>query len=97
MQPAPVRVSANDHLPRVSRQSRPSANDKGDNEMIPGALHRSPGIYFKAEKNPRVTSARRPSMKILRPVITSNGIPNFRIRPVGSYSTSGMEKKGKKE
>ena len=28
-------------------------NDKGDNEMIPGAVHRSPGIYHTAEENPR--------------------------------------------
>jgi hypothetical protein len=25
------------------------ANDKDDNEMIPGALHGSPGIYFTTE------------------------------------------------
>ena len=29
------------HVPRVSRQSR---HDMGDNEMIPGAVHRSPDI-----------------------------------------------------
>jgi hypothetical protein len=40
------------HLPRVSRQSRPSTNDKGDNEMISGAVHRSPGIYLTAEETP---------------------------------------------
>ena len=27
------------------------ANDKGDNEMILGAVHRSPGICLKAEEN----------------------------------------------
>ena len=32
---------ANDHLLRMSHQS---ANDKGDNEMIPRAVHRSSGI-----------------------------------------------------
>ena len=36
---------AKDHLPLVLRQSRLSANDKGDNEMIPGIVYRSPGIY----------------------------------------------------
>ena len=25
---------------------------KDDNEMIPGAVHKSPGICFKAEENP---------------------------------------------
>ena len=29
------------------------ANDKGDNEMILGAVHRSPGICRTAEDNPR--------------------------------------------
>ena len=28
-------------------------NDIGDNEMIPGAMHRSPGICLTAEENPR--------------------------------------------
>ena len=43
---------ANVYLPRVPRQSRLLANDKGDNEIIPGAVHRSPGIYLAAEKTP---------------------------------------------
>ena len=38
--------------PRVSRQSRLSVSDKGDNDMISGAVNRSPGIYLKAEENP---------------------------------------------
>ena len=29
------------------------ANDKGDNEMILGAVHRFPGICLTAEENPR--------------------------------------------
>ena len=29
------------------------ANDKGDNEMILRAVHRSPGICLTAEENPR--------------------------------------------
>ena len=48
--PALVWFQAKGHLPRVSRQSRLSANDKGDNEMIPGAVHRAPGIYLTAEE-----------------------------------------------
>ena len=50
--PAPVRVSSQRPPPRVSLQSRLSGNDKGENEMIPGAVHRSPGIYFSSEENP---------------------------------------------
>ena len=34
---------ANGPVPRVSRMS---ANDKGDNDMIPRTVHRSPGIYL---------------------------------------------------
>ena len=30
-----------------------AANDKDDNEMILGAVHRSPGIFLTAEENPR--------------------------------------------
>ena len=52
--PAPVRVTIHYYLPRVSRQSRLSANDKGNNEMIPGAVHRSHGIYLTAEKTPGI-------------------------------------------
>ena len=29
------------------------ANDKGDNEIVLGAVHRSPGICLTAERNPR--------------------------------------------
>ena len=39
------------HLPRVSHQSSLMANDKGDNEVKPEAVHRSPGIYLAAEEN----------------------------------------------
>ena len=45
-------------LVRVLRPLAPSvasftsvANDKGDNEMISGAVHRSPGICFTAGQN----------------------------------------------
>ena len=38
---------AKGHLP----QSRLLANDKGDNEIRTEAVHRSPVIYFKDEKN----------------------------------------------
>ena len=54
------------HLPRVSRESRLSANDKGD-EIIPGAVNR---FFWEVKDlvklpyswdNPRKTSTRRPS------------------------------------
>ena len=37
------RLPANGHLPLVSRQSGLLTNDKGDNEVKPGAMHQSPG------------------------------------------------------
>ena len=43
---------APDLLSRMSRQSLLPANDKGDNSMMPRAVHRSPGTYLKAEENP---------------------------------------------
>ena len=43
---------ANCHLSQVSYQSHLSANDKGNNEVTLGAVHRSPGIYLMAEENP---------------------------------------------
>ena len=47
--PAPVRVPSQRSLaPSVMSL----ANDKGDNEKIPGAVHRSPGVFLKAEESP---------------------------------------------
>jgi hypothetical protein len=47
MPPASVRVPS-------QRLLAPSvANDKGNNEMILEAVHRSPGICLTAEENPR--------------------------------------------
>ena len=43
------RFLAKGHLLRISH---PSANGKDDNVMIPGVVHRSPGICFTAEGNP---------------------------------------------
>ena len=49
--PAPVWVPTQSPLvPSVSSVTS-VANDKGDIEMIPGAVHISPGICLKAEEN----------------------------------------------
>ena len=45
------RFLANGQLPRMSRHSRLSTSDKGDNEIIPGDVHRSPCIYLIAKEN----------------------------------------------
>ena len=41
----------NGHLLRVPCQSGLLANDKDVNEMIPGAVYTSPGIYIAAEES----------------------------------------------
>ena len=51
--PAPVRVPSQKPLAPCVASVTPVANDKGDNEVILGAVHRSPGICLKAEENPR--------------------------------------------
>ena len=49
---------------RVSRQSQLSTNDKSDIEMIPGAVHKSPGT---AEENPGKPQLGDPLMKAVPP------------------------------
>ena len=83
---------ANGHLPRFSRQS---ANGKGDNEIIPGAVYRSPGICLTVEKIPGKPQLGDHLMKAVRPVIASKGVPYLQMRSVRLHSTSGREKEGK--
>ena len=84
-------------LPRVSRQSRLSANDKGYNDMIPGVVHRSPGICLKLRKSSENLSNRPSDEGAVRSVIGSNKVPYLQRTSVGSHSTSGNEKEGYKE
>ena len=51
--PAPVRVPSQRPLASSVASVTSVANDKGDNEIILGAVHRSPGICLTAEENPR--------------------------------------------
>ena len=51
--PAPVRVLSQRPLAPSVASVTSVANDKGDNELILGTVHRSPGICFTAEENPR--------------------------------------------
>ena len=62
--------------------------------MIPGAVHRFPGISLTAEKTPG-----KPQFDegTLRPVIASNGVPFLQMRSVGSHRMSVREKEGKYE
>ena len=51
--PAPVRVSSQMPLAPSVASVTSVANNKGDNEMVLGAVDRSPGICLTAEENPR--------------------------------------------
>ena len=51
--PAPVRGPSQRPLTPSVASFTSVANDKGDNEMILGAVCRSPGICLTAEENPR--------------------------------------------
>jgi hypothetical protein len=63
----------------LAQASHLLANDKGDNEVKPGAVHRSTGIYFMAEENPRKSQLGDNLMKAVRPVSFSNEVPYFQI------------------
>ena len=51
--PAPVRVPSQRPLAPSVTSVTSVTNDKGDNEMILGAVHRSPGICLTTKENPR--------------------------------------------
>ena len=51
--PAPVRVPSQRPLAPSVTPITSIVNDKGDSEMILGAVHRSPGICLTDEENPR--------------------------------------------
>ena len=70
--PAPVRVPSQRPLAPGIRPLTSVANDKGDNEMIPGTVHRSPGIYPIAEENPGKPQLGDRLTKVVRPIIVSN-------------------------
>ena len=75
--PAPDRVLS--QWPLAQRVTSITSVAKGDNEMIPGFVHRSPDVYLRVEENSRETSARRRPMKATHP----NGVPYFQMRSIG--------------
>ena len=50
---APVRVPSQRQFVPSDASVTSVANDKGDDEMIPGAVHRSPGLCLTTEENAR--------------------------------------------
>ena len=78
MPPAPVRVpSQRPFVPSVASVTS-VANDKSDNEMILGAVYRSPGICLTAKENPRKPQLGDPMMK---------GLYNQSSPQMGSHSS----------
>ena len=89
MRSAPVRVPSQRPLAPSAPSVMSVANDKGNNGMIPRAVHRSPPYRRgKTRKN----STRRPSDEW-----ASHEVPYLQMRSVGSQSTSGKDKEGKRE
>ena len=50
--PAPVRIPSQRPLTTRVTSVTSVSNDKGYNDMILGAVHRSPGIFLTAKENP---------------------------------------------
>ena len=82
---------AKGHLSQVPRQSRISANNKGDNEIIQGTVQKSPGIYLAANKSLGKPQLGDRQMKSVRSVIASNGAHYLLMRSTVSYSMSRKE------
>ena len=51
-----------------------SANDKGDNKLIPETVHKSPGICLTIEKNPSKPQLGDSLVKAVRRIIASNEV-----------------------
>ena len=93
--PAPVQVPDQRTLAPSVTSVMSVANDKSDNEMILGALHRFPGICLTAEENPG-----KPQLgpRLVKGCATSHRLKweHFPSNEVGiSHSTLGGEKEGK--
>ena len=95
---APVRVPSQRSLAPSEASVTSVSNDKGDNEKILGAVHRSPGICLIADENSRKPQLGDSLMKGLCDQSSPQmGSLSSKIRSVGSHSTSGREKEGKRE
>ena len=96
--PAPARVPSQRPLVPSVTSVTSVANDKANNEMTRGAVHRSPGICLRAEENPgKPQLGDRLTKRLWDQFIASNGVSFFQMRSVGSHSTWGREKERKKE
>ena len=86
--PASVRVPSQRPLAPSVTSVMSVANDKGNNEMIPGAVYRSPDNCLTAEENPG------------KPQLGDHFFKWGSLLPMasaGSHSISRREKEGRKE
>ena len=88
MPTAPVRVPNQKPLaPDVTSV----ANDKGDIEIIPGAVDRSPGMCLTAKEN-----SGKPQLGPVGPVIGSNEVSFFQMRSVAQHVRDEVGRKRRK-
>ena len=91
---APVRVPSQRPLAPSVASVTSVAN--GDNEIILGAVHRSPGICLTTDENPRKPQlGDRLMMGLCDQSSPQMGVPFLQMRSVGSHSTSGREERRK--
>ena len=64
--------------------------------MIPGAVHRFPGVCVTAEDTSRKPDLEDHLMKAVLSVFASNEVPYLQMESAGSHSPSGGEKEEKK-
>ena len=66
------------------------ANDKYDNEMIQGTVHRSPGIYLTSLEIPGKPQLGERQMKgLLRPVIKWGPLPPNEVSRIAQHVRKG--------
>ena len=94
MLPAPFRIPS--HWPLASNFTSVSlsANDNDNNGMIPGAVHRSPGIYLTGEENPWTFQLGNHD-EDCEQSLPQRGIPYLQMRSVVLHSMSGREQERK--
>ena len=90
---APVRIPSQRPLAPSVASVTSVANDKGDNEMILGTVHRSPGICLTAEETPRKPQLGDRRMKGCATSHRLKWVRFLQMRSVGSHVRKGEERK----
>ena len=87
---------AKGYLPRLSRQSRLSTNDRVVIRWYRGLCTDLLAFALQLRKT-RKTSARRRLMKFVRPIIASNGVNSLQMRRIGSHSIQEERRKERRK